>query len=63
MLNKIVVYDNERKQIGWASENCNRLPRNEASWYVGFSFEKYKVLFEHQLYFASSYIKKFLHFR
>lgn len=32
MLNKIVVYDNERKQIGWASENCNRLPRNEASW-------------------------------
>ncbi|KGN54552.1 aspartic proteinase Asp1 [Cucumis sativus] len=32
MLNKIVVYDNERERIGWASSNCNRSPRNEASW-------------------------------
>ncbi|CAK9325421.1 unnamed protein product [Citrullus colocynthis] len=32
MLNKIVVYDNQRQQIGWASENCSKPPKNEASW-------------------------------
>ncbi|XP_042509561.1 aspartic proteinase Asp1-like [Macadamia integrifolia] len=26
MLNKLVIYDNEKKQIGWIPANCNRLP-------------------------------------
>ncbi|GKV37717.1 hypothetical protein SLEP1_g45712 [Rubroshorea leprosula] len=28
MLDKLVIYDNERKQIGWTSANCNRIPKS-----------------------------------
>lgn len=51
MLDKIVVYDNERQKIGWAAANCNRTPKSEA-WYVSFSFVQYTVPFELELYFS-----------
>ncbi|KAI7739423.1 hypothetical protein M8C21_010766 [Ambrosia artemisiifolia] len=25
---KLVIYDNEKQQIGWAPANCNKLPNN-----------------------------------
>lgn len=32
MLDKMVVYDNEKQQIGWASANCDRLPNLESNY-------------------------------
>ncbi|GLT85072.1 hypothetical protein SLE2022_032740 [Rubroshorea leprosula] len=28
MLDKLVIYDKERKQIGWSSANCSRIPKS-----------------------------------
>ncbi|GLU01071.1 hypothetical protein SLE2022_183970 [Rubroshorea leprosula] len=30
--NKMVIYDNEKSQIGWISTNCNRLPKLDCSY-------------------------------
>lgn len=34
---KIVIYDNEKQQIGWAPANCNRLPNVDRDYNEGFS--------------------------
>ncbi|KAF3447004.1 hypothetical protein FNV43_RR12184 [Rhamnella rubrinervis] len=34
---KMVIYDNEKQQIGWASENCNRIPNVDREYFGGFS--------------------------
>ncbi|KAG7024745.1 Aspartic proteinase Asp1, partial [Cucurbita argyrosperma subsp. argyrosperma] len=44
MLNKIVVYDNQRRQIGWAPQNCNPPPRNEAAY--GGSSKRNRILLQ-----------------
>ncbi|KAJ6709352.1 ASPARTYL PROTEASES [Salix koriyanagi] len=37
MQDRVVVYDNERQQIGWFSTNCNRLPNVDREYNEGFS--------------------------
>ncbi|KAH6759206.1 Eukaryotic aspartyl protease family protein [Perilla frutescens var. frutescens] len=33
---KLVIYDNERQQVGWAPANCNRLPNIDRDYGEGF---------------------------
>lgn len=37
MQDRVVVYDNERQQIGWFPTNCNRLPNVDREYNEGFS--------------------------
>lgn len=34
---KMVIYDNEEQQIGWASANCDRLPKSWAILFIYFN--------------------------
>ncbi|XP_043720715.1 aspartic proteinase Asp1-like [Telopea speciosissima] len=36
MLNKMVIYDNEKQQIGWIPADCNRLPKADRDADEGF---------------------------
>ncbi|XP_060673204.1 aspartic proteinase Asp1-like [Ziziphus jujuba] len=36
LLDKMVIYDNEKQQIGWVPENCDRLPNVDREFLNGF---------------------------
>ncbi|XP_027148440.1 aspartic proteinase Asp1-like [Coffea eugenioides] len=41
---KLVIYDNEKQQIGWASANCNRLPNVDRDYSEGY-YQPYSANF------------------
>lgn len=61
---KIVIYDNEKQQIGWVSSNCNRLPKSWAipCYSIHLMYRQSGVSHLHFSFFLFSFFPFFLLF-